>query len=190
MDTNEEIITKQKAVKALLYLGIVSMIMLFAGLTSAYIVRQGEGNWVLFELPTKFYFSTFIIIASSVTMFLSVSAAKKDDLPKIKLFTSLTLALGLAFVWFQLAAWNDLVSSGIFFTGKQSNASGAYLYVLSGAHLAHLSGGIIALTIVVAKSFQQKYNSNNLQGLQLCSIYWHFLDILWVYLFLFFMFVH
>jgi len=189
LNSNEKQNIKYKTFKALLWVGIGSIVMLFAALTSAYIVRQAEGRWLHFELPQVFWFSTAIILASSITLNWAVYAVKKDKLKIAKSMLFLTLALGLAFVFSQFAAWKTLVAENVFFTGKGSNASGSYLYVLSGLHLAHLFGGIIALIITFVNTVREKYNSKNLLGIQLCGIYWHFLDILWIYLFFFLLFI-
>ncbi len=185
----EKRIIRSKVAKPLLWIGMVSMVMIFASLTSAYIVRQEKGDWLQFELPRLFYISTAIIIMSSVTMNWVISSAKKNDFKNIKLAALLTLLLGLSFIICQFKAWGILVDQKIFFAGKYSNASGSFLYALTGLHLAHLFGGIIALLVVWIKSLGQRYNSENLLGIQLCAIFWHFLDALWIYLFLFLLFV-
>ena len=176
-------VTKQEtAHKIVLWVGIASIIMLFGGLTSAYIVRQAEGNWVLFELPLTFYISTALIILSSVSMMYALNAIKEDE--RKKSFTALviTFLLGLGFMTFQFLSWNELVKQEIFFIG---NPSGSFLYVISGLHLAHVLGGFIFLIAAIFKVKSGKYNQNNYSGLTLCSTYWHFLDALWVYLFIF-----
>jgi cytochrome c oxidase subunit 3 len=182
---NNEQLVKAKAKKALLWVSMVSMLMIFASLTSAYIVRKEKGDWLQFELPQLFYISTAVIIVSSITMNWVLSAAKKNNFKHIKLASLLTLLLGVAFVVCQFQAWGTLVNQKIVFAGMYSNASGSFLYVLTGLHLAHLLGGIIALSVVWIKSIQEKYNSENLLGIRLCAIFWHFLDVLWIYLFLF-----
>jgi cytochrome c oxidase subunit 3 len=184
----EKKITREKVAKPLLYISMVGMLMIFASLTSAYIVRQKKGDWLSFELPQMFYISTAIIIISSVSMNWVLSAAKKNDFKNVKLAALITLILGLAFVYTQFQAWGALVDQKVFFAGKYSNASGSFLYVLTGLHLAHLFGGIIAIFVVWIKSTQQKYNSENLLGIRLCAIFWHFLDLLWIYLFVFLLF--
>lgn len=185
----EQLLRERKAVKALLWVSLISIFMLFAGLTSAYIVRQAEGNWLEFALPRMFYYSTAIILVSSITINWAMSSAKKDNQKNLRIALLLTLALGLTFVFLQVSGWKELIALGIFFGGDGSTASGSYMYVLSGVHLAHLIGGIISLLIVLFNAFKGKYNPANLFGLQLCSIYWHFLDILWIYLFLFLLFI-
>lgn len=174
----------------MLWLAIISMCMIFGGLTSAYMVRSGDPGWLQFELPTLFFVSTGVIIASSLTMLFAYQSAKKDNYMGVKLGMSLTLILGIVFIICQLKAWGALVDQGIFITGTDSNPAGQFIYVISFAHLVHLAGGIIMLIYVCIKSFKQLYHSKNLLGLQLCSIYWHFLDLLWVYLFLFVYLTH
>ncbi len=179
---------REKSAKPLLWLGMVSMAMIFAGLTSAYVVRQGKGDWLKFELPQLFYISTAIIIISSVTMNWVLSSAKNNNYKNVKLASLITLILGFAFVICQFKAWGTLVDQKVFFAGKYSNAAGSYLYILTGLHLLHLIGGILALLLVWVKSLKNKYTSENLLGIKLCAIFWHFLDVLWIYLFLFLLF--
>ncbi|MCX6296953.1 MAG: cytochrome c oxidase subunit 3 [Bacteroidetes bacterium] len=180
---------QEKVSKPLLYLAMGSMVMIFASLTSAYVVRMGKGDWLRFELPQMFYISTAVIIISSVTMNWALSSAKKNDYLNMKRATLITLILGLTFVVFQFKAWGVLVDQKVFFAGKYSNASGSFLYALTGLHLAHLVFGIVALIVVWVKTIMKKYNSENLLGIKLCAIFWHFLDALWIYLFLFLLFV-
>lgn len=188
VSSNEELIVKEKSKKSLLWVSMVSMVMIFASLTSAYIVRKEKGDWMQFDLPQLFYVSTAIILISSITMNWTLSAAKKNDFKNIKLASLITLLLGIAFIVSQFLAWVTLYEQKIVFAGMYSNASGSFMYVLTGLHLAHLLGGIIALFVVWIKSTQEKYNSENLLGIRLCAIFWHFLDILWIYLFLFLIF--
>jgi len=174
----------------MLGLAIVSMCMIFGGLTSAYVVRSGDPGWLHFDLPKAFFVSTGIIITSSLTMIWALWSAKRDNFSGVKIGMTLTLILGIAFVVSQFKAWGALVDAGIFLTGTNSNNAGQFLYVISFAHLVHLAGGIFMLIFVCIKSFKQLYHSKNLLGLQLCSIYWHFLDLLWLYLFVFIYFAH
>jgi cytochrome c oxidase subunit III len=176
---------RQKTAKPLLWIGIVSIVMLFAGLTSAYIVRADNGNWLLFNLPDMFYISTALILTSSITLFAALQAAKKNNYGMTTAGVLATFILGIAFCFTQFAGWSELYAKGVVFAGKYSNASGSFLYVLTGLHMAHLAGGLIALLVTLVNALRKKYNAENLLGLELCSIYWHFLDILWVYLFLF-----
>ena len=182
----QEIVTKRKSLEALMWLGIVSIIMLFAGLTSAYVVRKGEGNWMVFDLPYFFYVSTALILFSSICMNWSLSTIKKNDKETLIKAISVTLMLGLAFFFSQFQAYKFLVDQGIYFAGK--NAAGSYLYVISGVHLAHMCGGILALLFILIKAIFKKYSGDNYHGIYLLSIYWHFLGILWLFLFLFLIF--
>ena len=189
ISSEEKKITREKVAKPLLWLGMVSMSMLFAGMTSAYVVSLGKGGWLIFDLPQLFYISTAIIILSSVTMNWAVSSAKNNNYKNVKLASLITLILGLAFVFCQVKAWGTLVDQKIFYGGKDSNAAGSYMYMLTFLHLAHMVGGIITLSVVWINSTRNKYNTENLLGIKLCAIFWHFLDVLWIYLFLFLLFV-
>lgn len=182
IDNDKNTYTGIPTSKMLLWIGIVSIIMAFAGFTSAYIVRKAEGNWIEFNMPRAFTISTIIILISSFTMQMAYGAVKKNNFQNAKTFSIVTLGLGLAFVFSQFYAWNVLVDNGIFFVG---NPSGSFLYVLTGLHVLHLVGGMIALTLVAVKTIQEKYNSENSLGIELCATYWHFLDLLWIYLFVF-----
>lgn len=176
---------RKKTRMPLLYVGIASIVMIFASLTSAVIVSKGTKAWVDFQLPTSFLISTIVILLSSVTYYWAYRSAKAEKLETLKTGVLLTLILGLTFAGLQFYSWSQLVDQGVFFAGPSSSVSGSYLYVLSGLHLAHLAGGIISLMVVYSKSARKMYTSNNLLGLQASATYWHFLDILWVYLYIF-----
>ncbi|HOS48082.1 MAG TPA: cytochrome c oxidase subunit 3 [Bacteroidia bacterium] len=168
--------------KILLWVAIASIVMLFAGLTSGYVVRQAEGNWLVFEIPTMFYISTVAIILSSITMQMSIAAIRKDNKVMAKNLIIITLGLGLAFVFCQFMGWSALVDNNIHFVGTPSES---FFYALTGLHLAHLAFGLIGLMVTAGKSILQKYSSKNYLGISLCAIYWHFLGGLWLYLFVF-----
>jgi len=176
---------QQKAAKPLLYIGIVSIVMLFAGLTSAYVVRADSGNWLVFHLPNIALISTAVIITSSITMLIAQRAIKKDNYRVTSIALFMTLALGITFFFTQMEGWRQLTSQGIYFVGKYSNPSGSFLYLIALVHLAHMVGGLVALSVSFVKSLRRKYSSDNMLGIELTAIYWHFLDLLWVYLFLF-----
>jgi cytochrome c oxidase subunit 3 len=178
-------VAQRKAAKPMLYIGIVSIVMMFAGLTSAYVVRADNGNWLVFELPDIAIISTAIIVTSSLTMLLAQRAIKKDNYRLTSLGLLLTLLLGIAFFFTQLEAWKELTAQGIYFVGKFANASGSFLYLIALVHLLHMLGGLVALSVSLTKSLLKKYSSSDSLGIELTAIYWHFLDLLWVYLFLF-----
>jgi cytochrome c oxidase subunit III len=171
-----------KPVKFVLWLFIVSSVMMFAGLTSAYIVRKAEGNWTLFELPVMFYFTTGTIILSSITLHLSYLAAKRFNIPRQKQFLWITLFLGIAFLVGQFNAWQALVAQGIFLTG---NPSGSFLYIISGLHGLHIVAGICMLMASLGGAYLGINQVRNIFRMELTSIFWHFIDILWIYLFVF-----
>ncbi len=185
----EKKIVREKTAKPLLWIGMVSMSMLFAGLTSAYVVSQGKGDWIRFDLPQLFYISTAIIMISSVTMNWTLASAKKNNYKNVRIAALITLILGLSFMVCQFKAWGVLHESKIYFTGKGSNNAGSFLYMLTFLHLLHMVGGFISLSVVWINSIGKKYNAENLLGIKLCAIFWHFLDVLWIYLFLFLLFV-
>ncbi len=170
--------------KFALYVGIGSIIMMFAGLTSAYIVRQAQGNWVYYQLPVTFWISTFVILASSVTMYLGVKAFKNRAMPRFKSLISITLVLGLAFGALQMAGFYQLYDIGVRVDG---NPSESFLFIIAGLHLLHIVGGIIALLIVFFRAFRTRVKIYNATGLEIVAIYWHFVDVLWIYLFVFFL---
>lgn len=177
---------RQKVAKPMLWFGMVSIVMLFAGLTSAVIVRKGDGEWLQYEMPSMFLASCIIILFSSIFLIASNYFAKKNNVTQVKLFVALTLVSAGAFVYSQIAGYGQLVEQGVYFTGAGHNASGSFLYIISLLHLAHLFGGIISLLIVFFNAVKGRYNSENLLGLQLCSMYWHFLGGMWIYLYVFF----
>jgi len=178
-------IARKKTAKPLLWIGIVSIVMLFSGLTSAYVVRADNGNWLVFQLPSIAIISTAIIVFSSFTIFLAQMAIKKNNFKATSWLLFITFILGLAFTYTQYLGWKELTLQGIYFLGKYSNASGSFLYLITIVHLLHLFGGLIALLITLTKSIKKSYNAQDYLGIELAAIYWHFLDALWIYLFLF-----
>jgi cytochrome c oxidase subunit 3 len=185
-DTSREI--RERSPKMLLWIALVSIGMMFAGLTSGYIVRRGSGTWITFQIPFPFYISTAILLISSITMNMALRAAKKSAYSTTSNTLLLTWVLGLAFGVFQFMGFKAMISQGIFLVGTNSNASGSYLYILALLHIGHVIGGLVALTIAYIKSLRHKYSADNYLGVKLCAIYWHFLDGLWVYLFVFMLF--
>jgi len=171
--------------KFALWLFIVSVVMIFAALTSAYIVRQSDGNWVVFELPNLFLLTTGMILASSATMHWTYISVKKNNFESAKLAITITLLLGIGFLVGQYMAWGQLVDNKIYLVG---NPSGSFVYIISGLHGLHIVGGIVFLAVVMASIFKLKVHSNNLLRVEMCATYWHFLDVLWLYLFLFLLF--
>ncbi len=152
---------KEKSRKFLLWLCLISIAMMFAGLTSGYIVRRDTGTWLKFDLPFTFWISTALIILSSVTMNWVVQLVRKNALAMLPKAVLITLTLGVGFGVCQFISWSILISKDIFFTGAQSSGSGSYLYVLSALHLCHILGGLIALSVIYVKSLRKKYSAEN-----------------------------
>jgi len=172
--------------KFALWAGIAGMVMLFAGFTSAYIVRQSAGNWLEFQLPQLFYFNTGVILLSSLTLQGAYRAfmRQKETLYKGLLVT--TLILGIVFLVLQYQGWTQLMEIGV---GLGVNPSGDFIYVISGTHAAHVVGGIGALLVAIGHAFGLKFRVTERRKLRLemTLIYWHFVDFLWLYLIGFFL---
>lgn len=181
----EEKELRDKINRNLLYIGIFSSVMLFAGLTSAYIVRQADGNWLQFTLPSMFWISTGVILASSASINWALIAAKNNRYSQVTQALGLTLLLGITFCITQILGWRELTKGGVYFAGSSANPSGSFMYILSGVHLVHIISAILYAGLIFVKSLSQKYNSTNHAGVRHCGIFWHFLDGLWVYLFVF-----
>lgn len=153
--------------------------MLFAGLTSAYIVLRGAPSWQNIAMPGLLWVNTAVLIASSVTIDLTRRAIRKDRLEVMKRWLAVSGVLGCAFLAGQLVAWRQLVDAGVYLP---STLHSSFFYVLTGIHGVHLLGGIIALAYVFAKAMRNRLTAFNHEPLKLCATYWHFMDGLWVYL--------
>ena len=185
----ELIIGRKKSAKPMLWVSMISMVMFFAGLTSAYVISMRRDDWVTFELPDAFYISTVLIILSSITISISQRLIKKEKRELSIAFLLITFALGIAFVWQQYAGFEDLRSAGLFFTGPTSTVSTSFIIGISLMHAFHVFAGIIVLLVVIYNHFNHKYTSDDLLGFELGGIFWHFIDVLWIYLFFFFYFI-
>ena len=168
--------------KFALWVGIGSILMMFAGLTSAYIVKRNQANWMTFELPIAFWYSTVAIILSSITIILAVKAFRERDMNRYRKLTVATLGLGIIFIVLQVVAFKQLWQIGL---TLQSNVSISFLYVIVGIHAAHVIGGIVALVVLSLKAFSSKFRNYSAVPVELVSTYWHFVDILWIYLLIF-----
>jgi len=189
MTSQEHLERKGQSYKLLLWFAMISMVMMFAGLTSAYVVSSSRKDWLKdFEMPAAFIISTFVIILSSITFHLAGKSIKANNRSVTTIWLLSTLGLGILFVVFQFLGFNQIIQNGYFFTGSESNVTTSFLYIVVILHLAHLFGGLIALLIIIYNHFKQKYNSTQTLGIELGAMFWHFLDILWILLFLFFYF--
>ena len=176
----------KRAKKMMLWFGIVSLIMSFGGLTSAFIVSSSREDWLNdFELPNSFFISTIIITFSSLVFIAAKKALLKE---KYLLSQSLVLGvfvLGLAFIYNQFLGFNELIISGYNFTGPTSNITMSYIYIIAVAHILHVIAGLISLAVVILNHFKKQYTPASKLGFDIASTFWHFIDLLWVYLFLF-----
>jgi cytochrome c oxidase subunit III len=168
--------------KFTMWIGIASIVMMFAGLTSAYIIKRSQALWVTFDLPTEFIYSTVAIVLSSITLYMAEKAFKERNAVKYKTLVVITFLLGLLFVALQAVGFNELWKTGMTLT---ANVSFSFLYVIVGLHGLHVLGGIVALLVLFLKSFSKKVKNYNIVPIQVMSTYWHFVDILWIYLFIF-----
>lgn len=175
-----------RSYKLLLLVSMVSIIMIFAGLTSAFVVSKSREDWLQnFQLPIAFFWSTVVIIISSISFHFAKMAIKKDDKKTTTIYLLITLALGLLFVYLQFLGFGQVIQMGFFPTGQSSTITTTFLFVLAVVHLVHLFGGLISLLIIIYKQYKQKYTATNYLGIELGAMFWHFLDALWIYLFLF-----
>ena len=179
-----------RAKKMMLWFGIVSLIMSFAGWTSAFVVRSSRPDWLKdFVLPNDFIVSTIVILLSSISFILAKNALKKDERKATMLWLFVTLILGVVFIFNQFSGFQEIIDLGYNFTGPTSNVTMSYIYLIAVVHILHVVVGLICLLVVIYNHFKLKYNSSKMLGFELAATFWHFIDILWVYLFFFLYFV-
>ena len=168
--------------KFVMWAACASIVMMFAGLSSAYIVKRNQANWITFDIPPIFYYSTAVIILSSVTIILSRKAFLNRQMKQYKRWLAITTLLGITFVFLQYAGFKELWASGITLT---RNVSFSFLYIIVGLHAVHVLGGVIALIIMYLKAISKRRKNYIPLYIDLMNTYWHFVDGLWIYLFLF-----
>ena len=180
----------QRSKKMILWFGMVSLLMGFAGWTSAYIVSSSREDWVSsLKLPSAFYVSTAIIIASSVTYIFAKKAVKEGNGKMGTIWLWITLALGIAFILMQFSGFSQMVAEGYYFTGPTSNIKMSYVFLIAMVHIVHVVAGLISLLVVLYNQNKGKYSKDEYLGITLGATFWHFLDLLWIYLLFFMMFV-
>ncbi len=170
--------------KFALYAGMASILMMFAALTSAYLVRQAAGNWQEYQVPEIFYISTIVLLASSACIHYAYAAFAKGQKFKYQMTLTVTFFLGIGFIILQYYGWNALYNIGVPLDG---NPSGSFFYVISGLHALHILGGLTALGVAVFHAFTLPFEvtANRKHRFSLVTQYWHFVDVLWLYLFVF-----
>lgn len=177
---------KSRSKKMMLWFGIGSLVMSFAGLLSAFIVSSKREDWLTdFQLPDAFITSTIIILLSSLTLVFAKRALKNNNYQLTTLGLLATFILGIAFVYFQFVGFGQIVEAGYNFTGPTSNVTMSFIYIIAVAHIAHVIAGLVCLLVVLINHFRGKYSSSNMLGFELAAMFWHFIDVLWLVLFLF-----
>jgi len=176
--------------KFMMWLFIVSITMIFASMTSAYIFKQADIRWLTFDLPEVLGYSSLVIALSSVSMQAAYFFSKRSSIVKIKISLFFTLTLGIVFLAMQWEGWAKLVEMGIYVggvdkTGQPVNVAGSFVYVLMGLHAFHLITGILFLTVHTLDAFRYQVHSKSMEKIEICTIYWHFLGGLWIYLYFF-----
>ncbi|MCV6630300.1 MAG: cytochrome c oxidase subunit 3 [Flavobacteriaceae bacterium] len=179
----------KRAKRNMLYFGIISLIMSFAGLTSAFIVSSKRPDWLAgFLVPKAFWVSTVLIVCSSLVFFLAKKSIAKEARKKTSGMLLLGFALGLAFVIFQFIGFHQIIDAGYHFTGPTSNVTMSFIFLIAFVHVLHVIAGLVVILVVIYNHYKKQYNANNYLGLELGITFWHFVDILWIYLILFFYF--
>ncbi len=179
-----------RAKKMMLWFGIISLIMSFMGWTSAFIVSSSREDWLKdFQLPNAFIVSTVVIVISSLTFMLAKRALKANNRTMVTIWLLATLVLGIIFIVNQFIGFQEIIDLGYNFTGPTSNITMSYIYLIAMVHILHVVVGLICLLVVIYNHFKQKYNPSKMLGFELAATFWHFIDILWVYLFFFLYFI-
>ena len=177
---------RDRAKKMMLWFGIISLIMSFAGLTSAVIIRSKEEDWIDgFELPSAFALSCLAVVLSSLTFYFAKRMMKSDKRAITSVLLVATFLLGIFFIVNQFKGFQQIIDAGYYFTGPSSSVTTSFIYVIAMLHIAHVVVGLISITIVLVKNFMGKYSSKNMLGIELSENFWHFVGALWIFLFLF-----
>lgn len=175
--------------KFILWIAMGSLVMMFAGFTSAYVVKRNQSNWLEFNLPITFWYSTAVILLSSLTIHLATKAFKAREMGRYRTLMVITSFLGLLFIVLQWLGFKSLEAHGVKLIGANSNPAGSFLGVITGVHMLHVLGGVIALAIMMIRGFSTRMKSYSSISIEVASTYWHFVDGLWIYLFIFFNYV-
>ena len=180
---------KQRAKKMMLWFGIASLLMSFAGWTSAYIVSSSREDWMEnFELPQAFWVSTAIILCSSLTYWLARNSVQKGQQKQATIWLVITLLLGVSFIIAQFFGFSEMIALGYYFTGPTSNITLSYVFLIAVVHILHVAAGLISLIVVLVQQLKGRYLPGNMLGMELGMTFWNFVDFLWIYLVLFFYF--
>lgn len=171
--------------KFTMWVALASIVMMFAGLTSAYIVKRANANWLEWALPDVFWYSTLLIVLSSITIFLALKSFKARDMGRYRALLGLTTILGIGFVVLQWMGFEAIEAGGVPLFGFDSNPSASFVGIIFGLHGLHVIGGVIALIIFFLRAYIGTRKVYSSTGLEILSTYWHFVGLLWIYLFIF-----
>lgn len=172
--------------KFTMWVAMGSIVMAFAGLTSAYIVKKNQSSWLEFDLPVVFWYSTAVILISSVTMHLATKAFKAREMGRYRSLMTVTAALGVLFIVLQYMGFVNLEANNIALVGAKSNSAASFLLVITGLHMVHVLGGVIALLVMFIRAYSSKTKTYSSVPVEVAGTYWHFVDVLWIYLFIFY----
>jgi cytochrome c oxidase subunit 3 len=172
--------------KFTMWVAMGSIVMAFAGLTSAYIVKKNQSSWLEFDLPVVFWYSTVVILLSSVTMHLATKAFKAREMGRYRSLMTITAALGVLFIVLQYLGFVNLEANNIALVGPKSNSAASFLFVITGLHMLHVLGGVIALLVMFIRAYSSKTKTYSSVPVEVVGTYWHFVDVLWIYLFIFY----
>jgi cytochrome c oxidase subunit 3 len=183
-DVNNDAQENLKPKKFIVWLFMVSSMIMFGGWTSYYIVfsaSKGKGHGLV--LPDLFIYSTVVLLASSLCLFLASRALKAGNTGTQRGLLWVTLVLGMLFGYLQVSAWSTLVATGAFFSNN--NAAISMIYVVSGFHLLHIFAGVCFLLNAIVGTYLNISSERRKFRMEVAAIFWHFIDILWIYLYVF-----
>lgn len=188
IDNNKSKVDRSK--KMMLWFGMISLTMSFLGITSGYIVSKERADWLTdFQIPEAFYISLFIILLSSITFYFAKKYVIAQQKKQGMIFLIITFLLGITFIILQFKGFSEIISSGYFFTGSESTITTSFIYLVVLLHLTHMLAALISVLVVIYNHYKQRYTIGNTVGIEISATFWHFVDVLWIYLFLFFFFV-
>lgn len=171
--------------KFALWIFLFTSFMLFMAFTSGFIVYTGagKGHELTVKLPVIFIYSTAVIVLSSLTMFAATHATKRLQFQKQRMYLIATIALGILFFVLQIYAWSTLIAMRAYLINP--NASISFVYIMTGIHLLHIFAGLLLLLNSLRKSYNNTPQVIKLFSMDMSSIFWHFVDIVWIYLYVF-----
>jgi len=176
--------------KMMLWFGMISLTMSFLGITSGYIVSKERADWLTdFQIPEAFYISLFVILLSSITFYFAKKYVIAQQKKQGMIFLIITFLLGITFIILQFKGFSEIISNGYFFTGSESTITTSFIYLVVLLHLTHILAALISVLVVIYNHYKQRYTIGNTVGIEIAATFWHFVDVLWIYLFLFFYFI-